>query len=144
MFVNQKTGDHYSENSLRRIWTGVRKAVGLNTAVQLYDATRHSVASQLVNSGVPLLNVSKLLGHSSTKMTEKYYTHTDMGRLKTDIVSLTLKDQTVTRRKSDSVSRFVSISYSGGGGNRTRVPGQINIGFYVNSLFFGSRRAELQ
>lgn len=101
VFVNQKTGDHYSENSLRRIWTGVRKAVGLDPAVRLYDATRHSVASQLVNSGVPLLNVSKLLGHSSTKMTEKYYTHTDMGRLKTDIVSLTLKDQTVTKPSPD-------------------------------------------
>ena len=48
------------------------------------------------SKGVPLLNVSWLLGHSSTKMTERYYTHTDVGRLKTDIINPSLKEATVT------------------------------------------------
>ena len=33
---------------------------------------RHTCASWLVSSGVPLFDVSKLLGHSSTEMTERY------------------------------------------------------------------------
>lgn len=97
VFVNSKTGKHYSENSLRRIWDDIREKVGLSQSIRLYDATRHSVASQLANKGIPLLNVAKLLGHSSTKMAEKYYIHTDVGRLKADIINLSLKDQTVTK-----------------------------------------------
>jgi len=33
---------------------------------------RHTCASSLVQGGVPLLEVSKLLGHSTTEMTERY------------------------------------------------------------------------
>ena len=33
---------------------------------------RHTCASWLVQGGVPLLEVSKLLGHSTTEMTERY------------------------------------------------------------------------
>lgn len=97
VFVNPKNGKHYYENSLRRIWDNIREKVGLSQSIRLYDATRHSIASQLVNSGVPIFNVSKLLGHSSIKMAEKYYAHTDVGWLKADITNLSLKDQTVTR-----------------------------------------------
>ena len=34
---------------------------------------RHSVASNLVSAGVPILEVSRLLGHSSTAITERVY-----------------------------------------------------------------------
>jgi len=96
LFVNVNTNKYYSENKLTKIWDAVRDKVGLAKSIRLYDATRHSFASQLVSKGVPLLNVSWLLGHSSTKMTERYYTHTDVGRLKTDIINLSLKEATVT------------------------------------------------
>lgn len=33
---------------------------------------RHTCASWLVQAGVPLLEVSKLLGHSTIEMTERY------------------------------------------------------------------------
>ncbi len=33
---------------------------------------RHTFASWLVTEGVPLLEVSRLLGHSTIKMTERY------------------------------------------------------------------------
>jgi len=71
LFVNVNTSKYYSENQLTKIWDAVRDKVGLAKSIRLYDATRHSFASQfLVSKGVPLLNVSWLLGHSSTKMTE--------------------------------------------------------------------------
>lgn len=95
LFINPKTGKHYSENKLKKIWNEVREKVGIDKSIRLYDATRHSVASQLVNKGVSLFNVSKLLGHSNTKMTEKY-SHHDIENLKIDIKNLSLKDQSIT------------------------------------------------
>jgi integrase len=35
-------------------------------------AARHTYTSWLVKAGVPLLEVSKLLGHSTIEMTERY------------------------------------------------------------------------
>lgn len=34
VFVNPKTGKYYSENSLRRIWDGIREKVGLNSSIR--------------------------------------------------------------------------------------------------------------
>lgn len=95
VFINSRTGKHYSEDTLKKIWNKIRVKVGLPKEIRLYDATRHSFASQLINSGVSLVNVSRLLGHSSVKMTERY-AHSDLGRLKIDISNLSLtKDVTV-------------------------------------------------
>ncbi len=96
VFINSTTGRNYTEDKLSKIWDKVRQEIGLNKSIRLYDATRHSVASQLVNNGVPLLSVSRLLGHSNTKMTERY-AHTDLERLKFDMKNLSLKGETVTK-----------------------------------------------
>lgn len=97
VFINSRTKQRYYEKKLRRIWNAVKEKVGLKDGIRLYDATRHSFASQLVNSGVPLLSVSRLLGHSSIKMTERY-AHSDLQKLKIDVSNLTLtKKSTVTR-----------------------------------------------
>ena len=104
VFVNPKTGRHYSENSLRRIWDGVRKKAGIGKELRLYDVTRHSLASQLVNSGTTLFKVSKLLGHSSVKMTEKY-SHSNIESLRTEIIKLSLKPKTTVTRLSLGAKR---------------------------------------
>lgn len=66
-------------------------------------ATRHSFASQLVNSNVSLFKASKLLGHSSVKMTEKY-SHSNIENLKTDIQKLSLLQKaTVTRLSPEAL-----------------------------------------
>ena len=97
LFINPRTGKHYSPWSLVRIWRDVRRKANIDPNLRLYDATRHSFASQLVNSGTSLFKVSKLLGHSSTKMTEKY-AHQNIESLRTDIQKLSLKKPaTVTR-----------------------------------------------
>lgn len=51
-------------------WNAARKKAGL-PEVRMHDL-RHSFASNLVNSGRSILEVSKLLGHSSVVMSQKY------------------------------------------------------------------------
>ncbi|HLO76647.1 MAG TPA: site-specific integrase [Magnetospirillum sp.] len=51
-------------------WDTARKRVGLED-LNLHDL-RHTFASRLVMRGVPLLTVSKLLGHSNITMTMRY------------------------------------------------------------------------
>lgn len=89
IFINPNTGTHYHKNVLQKIWDGVRTAEGIDKSLRLYDATRHSFASNLVNSGSTIYKVSKLLGHSSTKMTEKY-SHSEVENLRTDLNKLSL------------------------------------------------------
>jgi integrase len=97
VFANPRTGNPYTEGSLRRLWQRVRKALGLGKDLRLYDASRHSYASNLVNSGVSLFKVSKLLGHTSMKTTEKY-AHADLEHLRLEIGKVSLKERpTVTR-----------------------------------------------
>ncbi len=89
LFVYKKTGCHYTEDRLKRIWDKIKEIVRLSQDIRLYDATRHSFASQLINNGISLINVSRLLGHSSVKMTEKY-AHSDIEKLKIDMSSVSL------------------------------------------------------
>ncbi len=92
IFINANSGRHYSKTKLGHIWNDARDKAGLDKTIRLYDATRHSFASQLTNSGVSLLNVSRLLGHSDIRSTEKY-SHGDLEKLKVDISSLSLEDK---------------------------------------------------
>jgi integrase len=96
VFVDPRTGGPYTENALRRIWDSIRKKTGIKS-LRLYDATRHSFASQLVNTGSTLFKVSKLLGHTTTRRSERY-THPQIESLRTDLEKLSL---TVTRLSPD-------------------------------------------
>jgi integrase len=100
IFINLTTGKPYSKNTLQDIWATVREKAGIDNSLRLYDATRHSFASNLVNSGSTIYKVSKLLGHSSVKMTEKY-THSEVENLRADIQRLSLnRHQTVIKEVS--------------------------------------------
>lgn len=91
VFVNPTTGDPYSAPMIGKVWKGVRDEAGIGPfELRLYDASRHSVASQLVNSGATLFTVSKLLGHSSTRVTEKY-AHANLQELRTELSKVSLK-----------------------------------------------------
>lgn len=97
VFVNNNTGKPYCENSLRIVWNTVRQKAGVDKSLRLYDATRHSFASNLVNSGSTIYKVSRLMGHSSVKMTEKY-AHSEIENLRADIYKLSLnRHQTVSK-----------------------------------------------
>lgn len=88
LFPNPRTGGPYSVQALRKIWAKVKAATKIE--IELYGATRHSFASQLLNDGEDLWRVSKLMGHSTTKMTERY-AHPDIESLRVSATRMTLK-----------------------------------------------------
>lgn len=68
VFPNPKTGKPYA--SIHASWDIARRAADLPD-LRIHDL-RHSYASTLVNNGVSLYDVQKLLGHSSIKTTQRY------------------------------------------------------------------------
>jgi integrase len=89
LFPNPRHGDHYRLTTIRKIWDRLRVKMGIK-GLRLYDATRHSFASQLINKETSIYRVSRLLGHSTTKMTERY-AHQDLQGLRMDLEKLSLK-----------------------------------------------------
>jgi integrase len=68
VFYNPKTDNRYK--TFRRAWlSSVEKSkIG---HVRIHDL-RHTFASLLIKQGVPLYHVSQLLGHSDTRITQRY------------------------------------------------------------------------
>lgn len=71
IFVFNKDGKPLSATWLTKQW---RKACDKAevAGITLYEGTRHSLASQLVNRDKSLMKIGALLGHSTSKMTERY------------------------------------------------------------------------
>ena len=67
VFYNPKTGFHYK--SFRKAWLWVIEQ--LPFTCRIHDL-RHTFASLLISQGVPLYHVSQLLGHSDTRITQRY------------------------------------------------------------------------
>jgi integrase len=72
LFINPNSGDGYRPKRLSEIWNEYSE-----TGVKLYEATRHSFCTQLVEDGVDLITVSKLARHSDIRTTKKYVHPTD-------------------------------------------------------------------
>jgi integrase len=71
-FPGGKNG-HVHTSTIRAMFTAMCTAVGLKGARFHPHALRHSFAHILLETGGTPDEVSTLLGHSSTKVTEKYY-----------------------------------------------------------------------
>jgi len=74
VFKKQKgrgKGKPFSESYLRKMWIKARDKAGVEK-ITLYEGTRHSLASQAINKGVPISTIQKFLRHESPKMTERY------------------------------------------------------------------------
>lgn len=74
---NWRTGKPFQ--SIFNSWDSARKKAEVPD-VRIHDL-RHSFASALVNQGVPIYDVQKLLGHQNVKTTERY-AHVSMDRLR--------------------------------------------------------------
>lgn len=60
----------WTKDNVRTHWRRVRKLAGLE-AVRFYDL-RHTVASEMLRRGSTVRDVQRLLGHRSSRMTERY------------------------------------------------------------------------
>lgn len=67
VFYNPKTDNRYK--SFRKAWLWALERSGLYC--RIHDL-RHTFASLLVSNGVPIYHVSQLLGHSDTRVTQRY------------------------------------------------------------------------
>ncbi len=91
LFVNPRTGGPYTESALKRVADKIRAGSGIEKGFRIFhDGGRHSVASQLVNEGVDIKSISMIVGHSTTRMTERY-AHLNVEKLRTDLERLTAK-----------------------------------------------------
>jgi integrase len=90
LFINARNGGPYTENKLRRVWDAARKASGLDSTLRLYDATRHSCASQLRAAGVGIEAIRDHLGHSDIRTTLKY-AHGTFGGMRANLEKLSMR-----------------------------------------------------
>ena len=68
LLPNPKTGKPYGD--IKRIWATVRKEAGLPD-LHIHDL-RHSAASFMINAGVDLFAVGRILGHADHQSTMRY------------------------------------------------------------------------
>jgi len=72
VFCNPQTGRPYRAQTLTKIWhAACTQALGY--MIPLYHCTRHSYASQLVNAGVDIAAVQRLMRHTDPRTTKRYY-----------------------------------------------------------------------
>jgi len=77
----------------------MRVRAKLSPDLRLYDATRHSVATQLRLAGVPLPDIKDQLGHSDIRTTMKY-AHGDLEKLRGNLEKLSLKKVEQIRKEA--------------------------------------------
>ena len=71
VFINQRTGDPFGANLGKVFARACKKAMGYQIGIA--KASRTSFAQNLANNGVEIGMVSRLLRHSSLKITKRYY-----------------------------------------------------------------------
>ena len=73
----KENGGAWGKNDYQRAWRAACRTAKIDLpgkAAKFHDL-RHAYASQLINRGVDLAVVSKLLGHADTRITLKHYAH---------------------------------------------------------------------
>jgi integrase len=71
VFLNPRTKRPYTKTVLHKIWKRACKEVGLED-ITLYEGLRHSFASQRVSRGIDIYLISKVLGHTDIRTTQRY------------------------------------------------------------------------
>lgn len=69
-----KAGKRLAKKSHNSHWKKILKLGKLSNELDFYSL-RHNFISTLVSQNIPLLHISKLVGHNSTEMIEKNYGH---------------------------------------------------------------------
>jgi integrase len=68
VFINRQTRKPYT--TIQKVWNRLRNAADLGH-IRIHDL-RHQYASMLVNNGRTLYEVQQILGHSTSKVTQRY------------------------------------------------------------------------
>jgi integrase len=104
LFPNPRTGNHYTQSVISDIWDKVREKTGIPPHVRLYDFTRHSFITNLTSRGVTSTQVAKLVGHSSPKMVDEFYSHVQLQPLRKELKKISLKKKaTVTKLETKAL-----------------------------------------
>lgn len=80
MFVSKRTGKRIGNRQVEKIVTKYIAESGLQATGCTTHSLRHSAATMYYRAGVDLQQIARILGHSSTKVTE-IYTHIDESSL---------------------------------------------------------------
>ncbi len=70
-----RSGTELDAHNVRRTFRRVASAAGLDPAAWTPRELRHSFVSLLSDSGMPLEQIARLLGHNGTAVTERVYRH---------------------------------------------------------------------
>ena len=85
------------KRGLQRAWEGARSRAGL-IGMHFHD-WRHSSASAMINEGVDLFTVGRVLGHKDARSTARY-SHLAMDTLTTAVGKIGQKKPTITQKKT--------------------------------------------
>ncbi|MHA6484088.1 tyrosine-type recombinase/integrase [Paenibacillus sp. strain BS8-2] len=86
LFQGQYVGKHLTERTAQKIFEQALTASGINKKASIHSL-RHSFATHLLESGIDIRYIQELLGHRSSKTTERY-THVsikDISRIKSPL-----------------------------------------------------------
>jgi integrase len=70
-YVFLSKGNPIDTNHLYRVFGKIQDQAGLENKIRVHD-TRHTFASQFMMGGGSLYDLSQILGHTDTKMTQRY------------------------------------------------------------------------
>lgn len=82
MFEGQFTGEHYSVRSIQTVLQRAKNKAGILKSGGMH-ALRHSFATHLLDKGIDVVMIQKLLGHNDIKTTLRYLhvTNKDLGKI---------------------------------------------------------------
>jgi integrase len=89
-------------DAVRRVWDATCEAAGILGATP-HDA-RHTFDVHAIMSGVPLVGVQKLMGHSTPHMTLRYMQHSPQAFLADDAALISASMTAPVDEKADGIS----------------------------------------
>jgi site-specific recombinase XerD len=97
LFLNPSTSRGYKTEFLRRLWREHSKS-----KVTLYEAMRHSFATQIIEGGADLATAQTLLRHADIRSTQAYF-HANVNKLQ-DVVNSRGRVIKINERKVNAAS----------------------------------------
>ena len=83
LFISQQTNDKYTVSGPEIAFREIRKKAGITRRVTVHGL-RHNFATDLIENGLDILHLQKLLGHSGIRSTMEYL---HLANVEKDIVS---------------------------------------------------------